>query len=243
MRLNSTSSHRRVPEMCLRSKRRTATACNPSDGTPPRRPLSASNHEDAIKIRLVRGTRDCAILDLVGRACPELGKVATAYDCSQDCAPVSSPSSTIWGRGMKILAHAFTMIQTNDLEGSVAAYVGGGLEILWRPDPQSTLIGTNGRAFVMVEDDSSERALGAGPVLLVDDLSEISLSDHDSWAISPIHVPVGRYAAVNYGRIILRCLDLSTREESIPTVWFGDSHDEQRTGDASGLFIGDGGGI
>lgn len=144
---------------------------------------------------------------------------------------------------MKILAHAFTMVPTNDLEGSVAAYVEGGLEILWRPDSQTTLVGTNKRAYVMVEDDSSERALGAGPVLLVDDLSGISLSDRGSWAISPIDVPVGRYAAVNYGRIILRCLDLSTREESIPTVWFGDSHDEQRTGDASGLFIGDGGGI
>lgn len=144
---------------------------------------------------------------------------------------------------MKILAHAFTMVPTHDLEGSVTAYVNGGLEILWRPDSQTTLIGANERAFVMVEDDSSERALGAGPVLLVDDLSEISLSDHDSWAISPIHVPVGRYAAVNYGRIILRYLDLSTCEESIPTVWFGDSHDEQRTGDTSGLFICDGGGI
>src|SRR5699024_12543521 len=105
---------------------------------------------------------------------------------------------------MKILAHAFTMVPTNDLEGSVAAYVEGGLESLWRPDSQTTLVGTNTRAYVLVEDDSSERALGAGPVLLVDDLSGISLSDRGSWAISPIDVADGRYAAVSWCKTLSR---------------------------------------
>jgi len=67
---------------------------------------------------------------------------------------------------MEIFAQAFTMVPTNDLAGSVAAYVAGGLEILWRPDPYTTLVGANERACVMVEDDATELALGAGPVLL-----------------------------------------------------------------------------
>src|SRR5699024_6639662 len=107
---------------------------------------------------------------------------------------------------MKILAHALTMVPTNDIEGSVVADDEGGLEILVRRDSQIALVGTNKRAYVMVEADSAERALGAGPVLLVDDLSGISLSDRGSWAISPIDVPVGRYAAVNCGRTVLRYL-------------------------------------
>ena len=124
---------------------------------------------------------------------------------------------------MKILACAFTMVPTTDLSATVAAYVAGGLEILWRPDPQTAIVGANDRAYVMVEDDPSERALGAGPVLLVDDVSTIDVGDDSSWAIPPMNVPVGRYAAVDRGGNLLRYLDLSTCAESLPSAWFGDS--------------------
>jgi hypothetical protein len=132
---------------------------------------------------------------------------------------------------MKILAHAFTMIPTNDLAGTAAAYVGEGLEILWRPDPQTAIIGANERAFVMIEDDPSERALGAGPVLLVDDLSTIGLGDTSTWVIPPTKVPVGKYGAVDCDGTILRYLDLSTCAEDIPGIWFGNSGNEGVTGD------------
>src|SRR5690625_1955170 len=122
---------------------------------------------------------------------------------------------------MEVLAQAFTMIPTDDLAGTVAAYVVGGLDVLWQPDPHTTLVGVNDRACVMVEDDSTERALGAGPVLLVDDLSTLSLGDGSSWAISPTDVPVGKYAAVDRGGTILRYLDLSTCMEEAPRTWFG----------------------
>lgn len=134
---------------------------------------------------------------------------------------------------MEILAPAFTMIPTNDPAGSVAAYVAGGLEVLWRPDPHTTLVGANERACVMVEDDAAERALGSGPVLIVDDLSTISLNDVSSWAISPMDVPVGRYAAVDCAGTILRYLDLSMRAESIPSAWFEGPHEGHRTGVSS----------
>lgn|SRR5699024_6662501 len=132
---------------------------------------------------------------------------------------------------MKILAHAFTMIPTNDLAGTAAAYVGEGLDILWRPDPQTAIVGAKKRAYVMIEDDPSERALGAGPVLLVDDLSTVSLGDTSSWAIPPMNVPVGRYAAVDCDGTILRYLELSMSAEDIPSVWFGNPSDRGMTAD------------
>lgn len=124
---------------------------------------------------------------------------------------------------MKILAHAFTMVPTNDLADSVSACAAGGLKVYWRPDPRTALLGVNDRACVMVEDDSSERALGPGPVLLVDDVGRISLDDSTAWAISPIKVPVGTYAASKRGGTVLRYLDLSRLEDDIPRVLFGDS--------------------
>lgn len=132
---------------------------------------------------------------------------------------------------MKILAHAFTMIPTNDLAGTAAAYVGEGFEILWRPDPQTAIVGANQRAFVMIEDDPSERALGAGPVLLVDDLSTTGLGRTSSWAIPPMNVPVGKYGAEDCDGTVLRYLDLSMCSEDIPSIWFGNSGDEGITGD------------
>ncbi|AZL10475.1 hypothetical protein CXR26_15540 [Brevibacterium aurantiacum] len=132
------------------------------------------------------------------------------------------------GEDLEILAHAFTMVPANDLAGSVAAYLAGGLEVLWRPDSQTTLVGDSDRAYVLVEDDSTERALGPGPVLLVDDLSTIDLGDCNSWAISPMDVPVGRYAAVDRGGTVLRYLDLSAIDKRIPSIWFGDSRSERR---------------
>ena len=102
------------------------------------------------------------------------------------------------------------MAPTTNLSETVAAFVAGGLEILWRPDPQTAIVGANDRAYVMVEDDPSERALGDGPVLLVDDLSTIDLGDNSSWAIPPMTVPVGRYAAAECGGTILRYLALQS---------------------------------
>ncbi|MCU4296650.1 hypothetical protein D3I60_06090 [Brevibacterium permense] len=132
---------------------------------------------------------------------------------------------------MKILAHAFTMIPTNDLARTAAPYVGGGLEFLWRPDPQTAIVGANERAFVMIEDDSSERALGAGPVLLVDDVSKTGLGGTSSWVIPPMNVPVGKYGAVDCDGTVLRYLDLSMCSEDIPSIGFGNSGDERVTVD------------
>lgn len=87
----------------------------------------------------------------------------------------------------------------------------------------------------MVEDDATELALGAGPVLLVDDLSTIGLGDASSWVISPMDVPVGRYAAVDCDGTILRYLDLSTCAKDIPSIWFGNSGDERGTGVSSNV--------
>jgi hypothetical protein len=121
---------------------------------------------------------------------------------------------------MKVIANAFTMAPTSDLASSVAAYLSGGLEVLWRPDPQTALLGTAQRGCVMIEDDATERALGPGPVLLVDDLSTLDVDDEKQWAISPINVPVGRYAAVDRAGAVLRYLDLSGCEDKRRT-WFG----------------------
>ena len=129
---------------------------------------------------------------------------------------------------MKILAHAFTLVPTDDLASAVSAHVAGGLTVYWRPDPRTALLGVNDRACVMVEDDSSERTLGSGPVLLVDDVTKIGLYDDSSWAIPPVDVPVGNYAASNLDGIILRYLDLTRLEDTIPRAWFGDALDEQK---------------
>jgi hypothetical protein len=129
---------------------------------------------------------------------------------------------------MKILAQAFTMVPADDLSTAVSAHVAGGLKVYWRPDPRTALLGVNDRACVMVEDDSSEIALGPGPVLLVDDVLRISLDNASSWAISPVEVPVGNYAATNRDGNILRYLDLTRLENKIPRTWFGDTLDERR---------------
>ncbi|WP_262774732.1 hypothetical protein [Brevibacterium permense] len=62
-------------------------------------------------------------------------------------------------------------------------------------------------------------------MLLVDDVTKIGLDDASSWAISPIEVRVGNYAALDRKGIIVRYLDLSMLEVSIPRAWFGHSHD------------------
>jgi len=129
---------------------------------------------------------------------------------------------------MKILAHAFTMVPTDDLAVAVSAHVAGGLNVYWRPDPRSALLGVNDRACVMVEDDPTERALGPGPVLLVDDVTRLSLDVAASWTISPAEVPVGNYAASNREGTVLRYLDLTKLEDKIPRAWFGETLDERR---------------
>lgn len=129
---------------------------------------------------------------------------------------------------MTILAHAFTMVPTDDLARAVSAHVAGGLNVYWRPDPRTALLGINDRACVMVEDDPAERALGPGPVLLVDDVTRLSLDVAASWTISPAEVPVGNYAASNREGTVLRYLDLTKLEDKIPRAWFGESLDEGR---------------
>ena len=129
---------------------------------------------------------------------------------------------------MKILAHAITMGPTDDLAVAVSAHVAGGLKVYWRPDPRSALLGVNDRACVMVEDDPTERALGPGPVLLVDDVTRLSLDVAASWTISPAEVPVGNYAASNREGTVLRYLDLTKLEDKIPRAWFGETIDESR---------------
>ncbi|MGO3021988.1 MAG: hypothetical protein ACTIIH_01960 [Brevibacterium sp.] len=126
---------------------------------------------------------------------------------------------------MTILAHAFTMVPTDDLSAAVSAHVAGGLNVYWRPDPRTALLGVNDRACVMVEDDPAERALGPGPVLLVDDVTTISLENAASRTISPVEVPVGNYAALSRDGIILRYLDLTKLEDGVPRAWFEDTHD------------------
>lgn len=121
---------------------------------------------------------------------------------------------------MRIISQAFTMVPTNDLSESVAAHLAGGLAVLWQPDSHTTLLGANQRACVMVEDDSVERVLGAGPVLLVDDLSTVNLGDETRWVIPVMNVPVGRYAAIDHAGTVLRYLALTTCEDHMRT-WFG----------------------
>lgn len=123
---------------------------------------------------------------------------------------------------MKLITQAFTMIPTNNLNGSVAAHVAGGLSVLWRPDSNTCLLGTHQRACVMVEDDATERDLGPGPVLLADNLATLVLGREARWVIQTMNVPVGKYAAIDYSGAVLRYLDLSTCEEQMRT-WFGGS--------------------
>lgn len=117
------------------------------------------------------------------------------------------------------------MLPTTDLGESIAAHVAGGLEVLWQPDSHTVLLGANQRACVMVEDDSTERDLGAGPVLLVDDLTTFQLGDETRWGIPIMNVPVGRYAAIDQAGTILRYLDLSTCEDRL-RIWFGTRQSE-----------------
>jgi len=70
-----------------------------------------------------------------------------------------------------------------------------GFDVLWRPDGTTVVLGRPGRAGVMCVDHAMERALGPGPVMLVDSL------DRDrptgvAWRIAPCRVAAGRYAAV-----------------------------------------------
>ena len=120
------------------------------------------------------------------------------------------------------------MVPTDDLAGAVSAHVSGGLHVYWRPDPRTALLGVNDRACVMVEDDPAERALGPGPVLLVDDVTWFGLDVAASWTISPVVVPVGNYAALSRDGIVLRYLDLTKLQDKIPRAWFGESLDEGR---------------
>lgn len=120
---------------------------------------------------------------------------------------------------MRVISHAFTMVPTNDINESVAIHVAAGLTVLWHPDSQTTLLGADQRACVMVEDDSTERDLGPGPVLLVDDLSTCRIDNEARWAIPVMNVPVGRYAAISHAGTILRYLDLTTCEDRVRT-WF-----------------------
>ena len=120
---------------------------------------------------------------------------------------------------MHTLGHAFTMVPTTDLETTVAAYVSSGLTKLWQPDEDTILLGVRDRAVVMVEDDATERGLGCGPVLLVDDLSALRPAAPDEWAIAPMPVPVGRYGAARRQGTLIRYLDLSSCAEA-DRGWF-----------------------
>ncbi len=120
---------------------------------------------------------------------------------------------------MRIIRQAFTMVPTTDLSESIAAHVAGGLEVLWHPDSHTTLLGANQRACVMVEDDLTERDLGVGPVLLVDDLSTLTLGDAARLVIPVMNVPVGRYAAIDHAGTVLRYLDLTMCEDNL-RIWF-----------------------
>lgn len=120
---------------------------------------------------------------------------------------------------MRVITQAFTMVPTNDLNESVAVHVAGGLTVLWHPDSQTTLLGAGQRACVMVEDDATERDLGPGPVLLVDDLSTYRIGDEARWVIPVMNVPVGKYAAISHSGTILRYLDLTTCDVHVRT-WF-----------------------
>ncbi|MGO2862358.1 MAG: hypothetical protein ACTIC1_14455 [Brevibacterium sp.] len=111
------------------------------------------------------------------------------------------------------------MVPTTDLSESIAAHVAGGLEVLWHPDSHTTLLGANQRACVMVEDDLTERDLGVGPVLLVDDLSTLTLGDAARLVIPVMNVPVGRYAAIDHAGTVLRYLDLTMCEDNL-RIWF-----------------------
>lgn len=123
---------------------------------------------------------------------------------------------------MPVHGHAFTMVPTEDLNHTVAAYINAGLELFWNPDPHTALLGIDGKACVIVEQDPTERALGSGAVLLTEPISDLGQPGNPRWAVAPMSVPVGQYAARDLGGTVIRYLNLSSCDASI-RPWFYDT--------------------
>ncbi len=104
------------------------------------------------------------------------------------------------------------MLPTDQLNETIAGWSGARFDVLWQPDDDTALLGRGSRALVMIEDDTTERQLGPGPVVITDQLP----SDIE-WAIAPVTVPAGTYAACRIGADPLRFLILDE-----PTDVFGD---------------------
>lgn len=106
------------------------------------------------------------------------------------------------------------MQPTDDLATEVESWLALGLEVLWRPDAATVLLGTDGRAAVMCEDHPLERSLGAGPVFVTRSLDR-DRPDGVSWRISPCRVPSGRYAAfVTAAGRVVRMLQVEQGEHA-----------------------------
>lgn len=101
----------------------------------------------------------------------------------------------------------FVMHPSSDLQRDAAAWKARGLEVVWQPDASTILLGSGGTASVMVEDNDAEQRLGPGPVFLIASVAEVP-EPQEGWAIAPVTVPAGHYAAVNSDGTPVRLLDL-----------------------------------
>lgn len=107
----------------------------------------------------------------------------------------------------------FVLYPEGDLEAAVQRWCRYGLEVLWRPDEETVVLGHTGtgRAQVMAEDHPVEHRLGPGPVFIVEAVDSFQV-EHPGldWLLAPCDVPIGRYAAyAQPDGSVVRILDLT----------------------------------
>lgn len=93
---------------------------------------------------------------------------------------------------------AFMLYPVSDLDLGVQRWHQWGLEVLWRPDGETVILGSqqNPRAQVMLENHATEHRLGPGPVFIVESVNRFRAEHSDvDWLLEPSEVPAGRYAA------------------------------------------------
>ncbi len=102
----------------------------------------------------------------------------------------------------------FTLIPTKDLAASLRAYEALGLTMLWQPGGESYLLGKDGLAWVLLEDNQAEHKFGQGPVWVVEDVKAFR-QYNVNWKIFPVPTAIGQYAAFEVEGMVVRVLDLT----------------------------------
>lgn len=102
------------------------------------------------------------------------------------------------------------MFPASDLPAAASAWRALGLETLWTPDDETEILGVDGRAVIMIEDNVAEQRIGEGPVFVVDDVAAWACRHRTvDWTIEPCDVPVGHYGALlGPNGVPVRLLDL-----------------------------------